>query len=161
MNPFICQIYTNIHNCWTSFSPPSGSKWKLKTKSDHFSTLIAFRVYLMFSKISIMIKHHNKFTSLSKTYIFENTDDCFQKNYAANLKRCKWVLGVPMHVKMTFTLNMWFIIISIDYNALLVLNKILYVNYIALAIDPFFGGIASRAGPHLQIPAGAHTTPAP
>ena len=52
---------------------------------------------------------------------------------AASLFSRKQGLGVPIHIKMSF------ILINIDYYTLWVLNRVLYINYIALAIDPFLG----------------------
>ena len=52
---------------------------------------------------------------------------------AASLKCRRWGLGIPMHLKMSFILS------NIDQYILLVLNMILYADYIALAIDPFLG----------------------
>ena len=50
---------------------------------------------------------------------------------AASLKRRKWGLGIPIHIKSQFILN------SIGYYTLLVLNWVLYMKYISLAMDAF------------------------
>ena len=52
---------------------------------------------------------------------------------AASLKHRKQLLGLPIHIKMSL------ICINIGLYIRLVLNKVLYSNYIALAIDPFLG----------------------
>ena len=55
-----------------------------------------------------------------------------KKPPASSLKRRKWGLGIPIHMRI------WFIFINIDCYTLLVLNSALYINYIALAVVPYW-----------------------
>ena len=51
-----------------------------------------------------------------------------QKVPAASLQRRKWGLGLPIHIKMLSILS------NILYYIIFVINRVLYTNYIGLAI---------------------------
>ena len=60
-----------------------------------------------------------------------------KKVSAAILKRRKWGLGIQIHVISSFILiDMLVMAMNFDWYTLLVLNRALYTNYIALAIVP-------------------------
>ena len=104
----ICQY---IDHYWTSFWSQSGLDESSGRKSATFLYGIAFLVYLMFSKVRIIIEYKwkqwflTKMTLLQKgMWILNN-----KKAPAASLKRCKWGVGCPIHQIMLL------ILISIRY----------------------------------------------
>ena len=61
-----------------------------------------------------------------------------KKQKEASLKRCEHGLGLPIHMKMLL------IFIEIGYYTVLILNRALQSNYIALAIGPSWGYVGEE-----------------
>ena len=80
-------------------------------------------------------KYHDDCHVLTKTDLSLKRHVVFYKKLTlvASLKRRRWGLGIPTRIKVQSKL------MNIDYYTLLVLNRVLYLDYIVLAVDPFLG----------------------
>ena len=119
----IYQIYAAYWQILTNIGHRVGHQSGLYESSGRNSTIflhgIAFRVYLVFSKIG---KHSTHWQTLPKTYIYQKGMWFFkngQLTFAASLKRRKWGLGLPIHIQVLS------VFIGIDYWPILVLDKCL------------------------------------
>ena len=97
----------NIHNVFANIGHRFGQHSGLNENSGRNSTTLvcefAFRVYLMFSKVG---KNFNYQQILTKTVICgKKLGRPTKKKLAASLKRRKWGLGIPIHMRMIFVLN--------------------------------------------------------
>ena len=90
----------DIINYWTSFWSPIGSIWEFRTKLDDFSAWIcAPRLFYVLkigkNTLQTNIDWH-KHMFFKRHVVFSNK----QKEFATSLKRCKWGLGTPTHIKI-------------------------------------------------------------
>ena len=114
--------------CWNQ----SGLDESSGRNSTTFVNCFAFRVHLMFCWVNLIITYYKKWMFLSNK-MGCSRNSMLQQNKttpAASLFSRKQGLGIPLHVKMSCVL------INIDSCPLLVLNRVLYFNCVALAIAP-------------------------
>ena len=126
-------------SCWS----PVGSRWEFRTQIDNFSRwccvprLLDFLQHIQNLQLLVGACFFRKRICVVKRHVGQ-----FSKQEAPveSLLSRKQGLGVPGHIKVQS--NGY----SINWYALLVLNRVLYINYIALAIVPSWGEPKGRDG---------------
>ena len=134
---FQCWMFdtlTNIDKPWTSSRSPISLYESSRQNSTIFQNGVALRVYLVCFGMGENTKYQQLLIFFIRTDLCEKRHVDWKwktKTTAASLFSCKPGLGVPIHVKMLFTL------IGIAHYTILVLDRLPHINYIALAIGPF------------------------